>query len=209
MSSFIGGGHGFGTSFDPAFQTKHCHKCNTTKHLSEFPKNRARKDGYNSQCKDCKNANSKRDREARPEHYKIINKKHRDNNLTYYREYGKKWRRENPDKCKQYDSNYITKHPERKKESWRNATAKRRALKFLTQTQEVLYSDILDRDGLWCYLCNSEIYIEDVHFDHVVPLSKGGSHMYENIKVTHSHCNKRKSDKLLSELDWISVGGET
>jgi len=34
-------------------QTKHCTKCNTTKSISEFPKNKTRKSGYGSQCKEC------------------------------------------------------------------------------------------------------------------------------------------------------------
>jgi len=34
--------------------------------------------------------------------------------------------------------------------------------------------------------------MEDLHFDHVVPLSKGGPHTTENIRPSHSTCNLKK-----------------
>jgi len=37
----------------------------------------------------------------------------------------------------------------------------------------------------------------DLHFDHVIPLSKGGPHTYDNIRPAHSWCNMRKGTKLL------------
>lgn len=50
-------------------ETKVCSKCNQIKTISEFTKNKAKKDGYNNYCKDCNK-----------EYQKI----HYDNNKDYY-----------------------------------------------------------------------------------------------------------------------------
>ena len=40
----------------------------------------------------------------------------------------------------------------------------------------------------------------DLQMDHVVPLARGGSHTYGNLRPAHGHCNRRKHAKLMSEL---------
>jgi 5-methylcytosine-specific restriction endonuclease McrA len=32
--------------------------------------------------------------------------------------------------------------------------------------------------------------------DHVIPLSKGGEHSYDNVQVTHPSCNRKKGAKV-------------
>lgn len=74
--------------------------------------------------------------------------------------------------------------------------------------QPVSFREILARDGMVCHLCALPIAgLSGLHFDHVVPLSRGGAHAAENIKPAHAACNLRKSDKLLSELDWVVIRG--
>jgi hypothetical protein len=77
---------------------------------------------------------------------------------------------------------------------WRLNQAKRRGA---MRGQLVDYNLIWQRDGGICHICGDLVAPDDVHFDHVIPLSKGGSHTYDNIKVAHSVCNLRKRDKLL------------
>jgi 5-methylcytosine-specific restriction endonuclease McrA len=43
--------------------------------------------------------------------------------------------------------------------------------------------------------------VHDQSFDHVVPLSKQGSHTPENVRLTHKICNLKKGDQLVSELN--------
>jgi 5-methylcytosine-specific restriction endonuclease McrA len=33
------------------------------------------------------------------------------------------------------------------------------------------------------------------HIDHIVPVSKGGKHVRENLQITHSMCNLKKGNK--------------
>ncbi len=37
----------------------------------------------------------------------------------------------------------------------------------------------------------------EIHYDHVIPLARGGSHTFENIRISHGACNMRKGVKLL------------
>jgi len=58
-------------------------------------------------------------------------------------------------------------------------------------------SKVLDRDNYECQICGSA---EDLHVDHIIPVSKNGP-MYdeENLQTLCSDCNLSKSDK--TELD--------
>lgn len=64
-------------------------------------------------------------------------------------------------------------------------------------TREVL----LARDGELCHLCGRWMCWRETSFDHVLPLSKGGEHTLENVKLAHRDCNSKKGDRLLSELN--------
>jgi 5-methylcytosine-specific restriction endonuclease McrA len=65
----------------------------------------------------------------------------------------------------------------------------------------VSYAAILERDGMVCHLCGGEIVsIEDLHFDHVVPLSRGGQHVAENVRPAHKAGNLWKHNRLIEEL---------
>jgi len=81
----------------------------------------------------------------------------------------------------------------------REKSGRRRAQKLATQTERVDFAAIIERDGMWCYLCEKPIEsLADLHMDHVRPLSKGGSHTAENLKPTHALCNLRKGARLIA-----------
>ncbi len=54
-----------------------------------------------------------------------------------------------------------------------------------------------------CYLCNKYVIEEDESFDHVHPISKGGPHSNENLKLAHRKCNTKKGQKLVTQLTWV------
>lgn len=49
------------------------------------------------------------------------------------------------------------------------------------------------RDGGACVQCGSK---DNIHFDHVIPVAKGGGNGLENIQILCAPCNLRKSDKI-------------
>jgi hypothetical protein len=103
---------------------RNCNKCNTYKELTEFYKNKYRKDGLNLYCKLCNKEyyldnkehyyqRSKQHYLDNQEKYKEHIKQHRENNKEHYQEYSKQYRENN----KEYYKEYIKQHRENNKES--------------------------------------------------------------------------------------------
>jgi 5-methylcytosine-specific restriction endonuclease McrA len=64
--------------------------------------------------------------------------------------------------------------------------------------QKVDYTAILAEHGLTCHICREPIADRtDLHFDHVIPLSRGGAHSAENIRPAHARCNLRKGARVV------------
>ncbi len=82
----------------------------------------------------------------------------------------------------------------------------RRAQKLAAGSQRLGLDDIIARDGLACYLCGKNP-AKKPSIEHVIPLSRGGSHTLANVRVACCGCNSRKHNRLLSELDWYKGGG--
>jgi hypothetical protein len=52
---------------------------------------------------------------------------------------------------------------------------------------------VWNRDGGKCVECRSN---ENLEFDHIIPVSKGGANTYRNIQLLCGTCNRSKSDKI-------------
>lgn len=67
---------------------------------------------------------------------------------------------------------------------------------------------VFRRDGWKCYLCGAKTPrrlrggVDDraPELEHVVPISRGGTHTYSNVRCACRKCNQEKSDLLLSEM---------
>lgn len=53
---------------------------------------------------------------------------------------------------------------------------------------------VLQRDLGVCGICGEAI-MEDFHLDHILPLSRGGEHCYENVQLAHPFCNLSKNNR--------------
>ena len=55
--------------------------------------------------------------------------------------------------------------------------------------------EVWKRDKGQCVLCGSK---ENLHFDHIIPFSKGGSSLTaKNIQILCAKCNLSKHDKIM------------
>lgn len=57
---------------------------------------------------------------------------------------------------------------------------------------------IIARDGMVCGICGNVIKaVQEIHIDHIVPISQGGKSVPENLQVAHARCNLSKGARLL------------
>ena len=73
-----------------------------------------------------------------------------------------------------------------------NKKAKCRLRKRKTTPQNVK-DKVWNRDSGKCVECGSK---ENLEFDHIIPVSKGGANTYRNIQLLCEHCNRSKSDNI-------------
>lgn len=82
----------------------------------------------------------------------------------------------------------------------------RRARIKTTQVEHIYRGRIYARDEHSCYLCGEQLNMDAQApepkaptIDHVVPLARGGSHTYDNLRAACFECNSRKSDRTEDE----------
>lgn len=87
---------------------------------------------------------------------------------------------------------YALRHPDRRSES----ANRRRAQKIGTSSDRVDYNQILKDSKGVCGICGDPFDLFGIHFDHIIPLSKGGKHTAVNLQATHARCNLEKGAKV-------------
>jgi 5-methylcytosine-specific restriction endonuclease McrA len=81
----------------------------------------------------------------------------------------------------------------------RTRRARKKANSTGAAVRHVDYEAILRAWDRVCHICRELVpFGAKVHFDHVIPLAKGGPHTPENIRPAHAVCNLRKQDKVMS-----------
>lgn len=196
---------------------KHCPSCNQTRDAADFSKDTSRKDGLRGRCKLCDRANSKRyvaDPAVRAANSER-GKRWAQENRERHRLNGRRFRAANPEKSREYDHRWYAKHGTEINRRYRAENRRKisgfsmdkRARQFLENVERIDYAAIVERDRHICYLCGDALNDDGVTLDHVVPLSRGGEHSGENLRVACRPCNSRKGDRLLHELDWYEPIG--
>lgn len=84
---------------------------------------------------------------------------------------------------------------------------KRRALKINAFVEAVDRQAIFKRDGYTCQLCGKKVDMNKAgpdpmspSIDHILPLSKGGTHEPRNVQLAHLGCNSRKNNTGVDQL---------
>ena len=100
-----------------------------------------------------------------------------------------------------------------------NATKKNLKRKMILRNgkvEDITLTSLIKRDDNTCHICGKKcnrkdfVITEQGHFksgrsypsiDHVIPVSKGGTHTWDNVKLAHMECNYIKSDNSMFEMD--------
>ena len=89
------------------------------------------------------------------------------------------------------------------------AKAKRRARMDIKAERINSYA-IFKKDNWTCRMCSTKvqkvnIYADDAaELDHIIPISRGGTHTIDNVQTLCRKCNQFKSDKMPDEVDLIN-----
>jgi 5-methylcytosine-specific restriction endonuclease McrA len=151
------------------------------------------------QCKKWRAENRSAVQEYGAKYYSENSKKIRDSSRRYYaansetrRKKSQEWRAKNPEKFVLQGKRYR----ENNKEKVLAKNAKRRALLKGAKVEDVERETIYVRDRGLCGICGKKVERNEAPLDHIVPLSRGGSHTAGNLQIAHYSCNSRKGARL-------------
>ena len=96
----------------------------------------------------------------------------------------RRWREENPERFRRLN---------------REKELRRRARLRGAPCENIEALVVLEMHDGVCGICGEDIDPEDFHIDHIVPLSKGGSHTYDNVQPAHPRCNLVKHARMPDE----------
>ncbi|MDA3834267.1 MAG: HNH endonuclease signature motif containing protein [Spirochaetales bacterium] len=112
----------------------------------------------------------------------------------------KKWRDNNPETNRAKTRKWALDNPEWAKRNMRDTNERRRAnmrkVSFEKIDREIVY---LEDDGI-CGICGKPLEVSELTLDHIVPISKGGGHLYANVHSAHRGCNIRRGTRPLDFL---------
>lgn len=64
----------------------------------------------------------------------------------------------------------------------------------------VIRAWIIRRDESTCWICKKLCEAGDIHLDHVLPITRGGKHVPENIRVACTSCNQWHGNRIIRPL---------
>lgn len=176
-----------------------CRKCNEVKLFVDFASS-------STYCKVCmrllskswREQNIERSREKSRIHYRTNPEYYiqwRDSNKDRQRDNHKSWYERNKARKLAQNAEWIREHPSYSK---RRASIRRKAI----VAEDIDLTWLKQRDT-YCYLCGEEMNYDllwphplSKSIDHVIPLSKGGLHITDNVAYTHLRCNIKKGSKI-------------
>jgi 5-methylcytosine-specific restriction endonuclease McrA len=136
---------------------------------------------------------------------------HKEERINYQRDYyqknksednarGKRYYQKNKNSIKKKNRQYQLENPE----VYRKSCSNYRARKRNAPTEPWTHEEIAENGTGFCPYCGKEIgLVYDrliMEIDHIIPLSRGGSNLKENLEPICCECNHRKNDKTKEEF---------
>lgn len=178
-------------------ERKVCPKCKIEKPFSEYRSSPRYRDGMDVYCKDC---------------FKVIDQKQHSayylKNRQFLIEKTQKYYEENKEKIAESIKLERKTDPEKYRQIDQQHYYRRMGLirkwKGISDFDETHVRYLEDWQSMRCFYCNRKLrknVRRDIHLDHIVPLSRSGSHLCNNIVMACQDCNNRKSDKFFG-IEW-------
>lgn len=141
---------------------------------------------------------NKADRERRKDKVKAAAKVYYKKNAARICSTTKLWRENNRDRKRALHRAYKKRHPEKNKEQQHRRRCKMLAVGIEDCTAKI---KLLHQER-FCHWCCAQLTPETREIDHVIPISRGGRHIPDNLVAACQSCNRSKNDRLISEWTW-------
>lgn len=200
---------------------KKCSKCGIVKELSEFYKRPSAENGHRAECKECSAALSRKyhqsHRKEQAEAGRKYRQSHKREEVKRHSEYRLSHKIEITEKDRKYYQSHKIEESERsrkygltekgklsrKRRNHNRRTLMRNIQATLTVEQ---WSKILIIQKNKCNICGKRFSITlPSTIDHIIPLSKGGTLVFENVQALCRSCNCSKGAK--SNTQFIQTWG--
>ncbi len=76
-------------------------------------------------------------------------------------------------------------------------TRRRRVAKYNNGEVDIgiTMEKIYIRDEFMCGICGNFCSLDHASLDHIIPVSKGGTHTWDNVQLAHGSCNVQKGNR--------------
>lgn len=126
---------------------------------------------------------------------RINNRLWRENNVERRKLYMDEWKRLNRHRLKAYDVRRRAIRRQREKQAG-----------FGNKEADALVAHWKQQPTFTCVYCGEVYPTDNLHVDHVKPVSKGGKHSVRNLARACSSCNHKKRDHVLPFDCWMFPG---
>jgi 5-methylcytosine-specific restriction endonuclease McrA len=106
------------------------------------------------------------------------------------REYARNYRKAHLLHCRELSRRWKRIHKDKTNSYWHSYRSKLKG-SFIEDVDRLI---VFEKDNGICYLCNQLVDPSNWHLEHMVPISRGGTHSYENVRVSHPMCNWEKGN---------------
>jgi 5-methylcytosine-specific restriction endonuclease McrA len=175
---------------------KRCPKCDINKQLSEFGKHKQTKDGLKNYCRKCNNASAKAYQDSNREKVRKTNREYSRNNKDANKARSKAWYESNKDKALENSKKWQQENRDKTNNYKLANRHKRRAMIKESGVYLVTGRDLSKIRRQSCVYCGSK---DDITIEHIIPITRGGTHSIGNLTSACRSCNFSKSGKFIME----------
>lgn len=112
------------------------------------------------------------------------------------KKYQAEYKQQHEVESKQYQREYYLSHYQQRLQQSYEARDRRRAARNGVDWERISRAALWERDKGICGICREKIEsLKEGSIDHIIPISLGGKHTWNNIQLAHLDCNRRKNNR--------------
>lgn len=179
---------------------KQCRACGVGKPLEEFHRNCNTRDGRIARCKPCARIDMKLSRQRNRAWHRANNKRRYAADAEGVKAAAAAWRAAHPDRVRAVRQAHRANNLAAVRAAESEKSYRRRAAKVGARSEHVPIAWLRVLLAAGCEYCGGP----GEHIEHMVPLSRGGGHAFNNITGSCAACNLSKNAKIFPD-EWPAM----